>query len=112
MESLAGMNPTPAAESMPGTACERAEARGGAETIFLVEDEAFVRRVTAEVLASAGYRLAIAGSAPEAFGTYRRCCQPIDLLLADLVLPGRSGCELADGRQPFASLAPSTVYLT
>jgi len=36
------------------------------ETILLVEDEAFVRKVTAEVLESAGYRLVIAGDAREA----------------------------------------------
>jgi two-component system cell cycle sensor histidine kinase/response regulator CckA len=66
----------------------------GSETILLVEDEAFVRKVTAEVLASAGYKLVIAGSAAEAAAAYCRS-EAVDLLLADVVMPGRSGRELA-----------------
>jgi CheY-like chemotaxis protein len=96
IESLSGASPVLAANTMPGAAFERAETRGGAETILLVEDEPFVRQVTAEVLASAGYQLVIAGSADEALAGHRTSCQPIDLLLADVVLPGMSGCELAD----------------
>lgn len=67
----------------------------GAETILLVEDEAFVRKVTGEVLESAGYRLVIAASAGEALEVQRRCPKPVDLLLSDVVLPGKSGHELA-----------------
>jgi DNA-binding response OmpR family regulator len=45
----------------------------------------------------------IAGSATEALEACRTFRQPIDLLLADVVLPGKSGCELAD---EFESLCP------
>jgi CheY-like chemotaxis protein len=65
------------------------------ETILLVEDEAFVRQVTAEVLASAGYKLVIARSGAEALEAHRGCAQPVDLVLADVVMPGMSGLELA-----------------
>lgn len=68
--------------------------RYGPETILLVEDEAFVRKVIAEVLESAGYRLVIAGSAGEALA-YRGRLAPPDLLLADVIMPGMSGRELA-----------------
>jgi CheY-like chemotaxis protein len=68
---------------------------GGTETILLVEDEAFVRRVTAQVLESAGYRLVIAGNAAEALEAFRKPCGSFDLLLADVVMPGMSGRELA-----------------
>jgi len=64
-------------------------------TILLVEDEAFVRRVTAEVLKSAGYSTVIAASATEALEACRERCGQIDLLLTDVVMPGMSGRELA-----------------
>jgi CheY-like chemotaxis protein len=65
------------------------------ETILLVEDEAFVRKAAAEVLESAGYRLVIAGSAAEALELCRESCETVDLLLADVVMPGMGGPELA-----------------
>ena len=80
----------------------------GPETILLVEDEAFVRQAAAEALESAGYRLLIAGSAAEALEAYRNCFRPVDLLLADLVMPGMSGRELA---AEFEGLSPGTRIL-
>lgn len=80
----------------------------GSEAILLVEDEAFVRKVTAEVLASAGYTLVIAASAAEALEAYRRCAGTIDLLLADVVMPGMNGRELAT---KFESLLPHARVL-
>jgi CheY-like chemotaxis protein len=77
------------------------------DTILLVEDEAFVRRVTAEVLESAGYRLVIARDAGEALA-YRGRLTPPDLLLADVIMPGMTGRELA---VEFTSLCPSTRVL-
>jgi two-component system, cell cycle sensor histidine kinase and response regulator CckA len=79
----------------PETTNAEAGQWGGAETILLVEDEAFVREVTAEILESAGYRLMIARRASEALELYHKCSEPVDLLLADVVLPGMSGRELA-----------------
>jgi CheY-like chemotaxis protein len=67
----------------------------GRKTILLVEDEAFVRRVTAEVLDAAGYNLLIACDAGEAFEVVRGYSGNVDLLLADIVMPGMSGRELA-----------------
>jgi CheY-like chemotaxis protein len=42
----------------------------GGETILFVEDEAFVREVTCEVLRSAGYRVLPAKNASEAVRVY------------------------------------------
>jgi two-component system, cell cycle sensor histidine kinase and response regulator CckA len=81
---------------------------GGPETILLVEDESFVRNVTAEILESAGYRLMIAKSAPEASEACRGSSRPVDLLLADVVMPGMSGLELA---AQFESSYPRTRVL-
>ncbi len=83
-----------AAEAMTHAAFE-ATGWGNAEIILLVEDEAFVRNVTAEILELAGYRLVIAKSAAEALELYGKCSEPVDLLLADVVMPGMSGRELA-----------------
>jgi len=94
-------------ETTPGVACVEAGCWGGPETI-LVEDEGFVRRVTAEVLESAGYKLVIARSGAEALDAYRQLSKPVDLLLADVVMPGMSGCDLA---AEFESLCPRARVL-
>src|SRR5580700_4654476 len=86
---------TTIANTTIGSAFAKASEWSGPETILLVEDEAFVRAATAEVLESAGYRLVIAGSAAEALEAYRTCSLPVDLLLADIVMPGMNGRELA-----------------
>ena len=67
------------------------EPAAAAETILLVEDEAFVREVTCEVLRSAGYRVVVAQNATEALHAYDRCCGEVDLLLTDVILPGETG---------------------
>jgi CheY-like chemotaxis protein len=71
------------------------EPLAGAETILFVEDEAFVRDVTCEVLRSAGYRVLTARNAVEAAREYDRCCGEVTLLLTDVILPGETGRELA-----------------
>lgn len=68
---------------------------GARETILLVEDETFVRKATAEVLESAGYRVFLACNAAEALDRQSHGFESIDLLLADVVMPGLSGHELA-----------------
>jgi two-component system cell cycle sensor histidine kinase/response regulator CckA len=71
------------------------ETMAGAETILLVEDEAFVREVTCEVLRSAGYRVLTAKNAAEATGFFDVQCGEVELLLSDVVLPGETGRVLA-----------------
>jgi two-component system, cell cycle sensor histidine kinase and response regulator CckA len=66
-----------------------------ARTILLVEDEAFVREVTREVLRSAGYRVLTAKNAGEAMRIYEARGHEVELLLSDVVLPGESGRVLA-----------------
>ncbi len=64
-------------------------------TILLVEDEAFVREVAYEVLSRAGYRVLTAGNATEALQAFREHAGAVQLLLTDVVLPDRNGCDLA-----------------
>jgi len=70
------------------------ELSGGAKTILIVEDEAFVRNVTAEILRSAGYRVLTARSADEALVAYREYPGAVDLLLSHMILPGETGLAL------------------
>jgi CheY-like chemotaxis protein len=64
-------------------------------TILLVEDEAFVREVTCKILSSAGYRVLPAHNAAEALEFFRAHPNQVHLLLTDVVLPDRNGCDLA-----------------
>jgi CheY-like chemotaxis protein len=63
--------------------------------VLVVEDEGFVREVTAEILEAAGYQVLKARSAAEALTVFRQCRERLDLLVADVVLPGRNGRDLA-----------------
>jgi PAS domain S-box-containing protein len=63
--------------------------------ILLVEDEPLVRDVAQRVLERAGYTLKVAGSAEEAL-LHAPGLGDFDLLVTDVVMPGRSGRELAD----------------
>lgn len=67
----------------------------GDETILFVEDEAFVREVTCEVLRSAGYHVLSAKNALEAMQLFQARHGEVELLLTDVVLPGESGRTLA-----------------
>lgn len=67
----------------------------GSETILLVEDEAFVREVTVEVLKSAGYAVLIAKNAAEARILYDQFSSEVNLLLSDVILPDENGRTLA-----------------
>ncbi len=67
-----------------------------AATILLVEDENFVREVTAEVLRFAGYQVLKARTAVEAAAAFHACRENVQLLLTDVVLPGRNGRALAN----------------
>ena len=69
--------------------------RGGGETILLVEDEPEVRELAVRTLTSLGYRVIEAGDGPEALSRIDGS-RKIDLLLSDVILPGRlSGPDLA-----------------
>ncbi len=83
----------PAETAVPGTDGE--EARGGNETVLLVEDSDVVRCYTAEILQMGGYAVLEASSGEEALRVARERGRPIDLLVTDLVMPGVNGKEVA-----------------
>lgn len=67
----------------------------GHETILLVEDDDRVRQLLHEFLEQCGYAVKTARNAAEALRTARKPHTQIHLLLADLVMPGMGGAELA-----------------
>ena len=72
-------------------------------TVLLVDDEPWVRLLIRRMLAYLGYSLLEASTAAQAMELATRHEAEIDLLLTDVVLPNRSGFELAQRllrRQP------------
>jgi CheY-like chemotaxis protein len=67
----------------------------GTETVLVVEDNPEVLAIAREVLEHGGYRVLHAPNAAEALALVGRHPGPIHLLVADVVMPGLSGPELA-----------------
>jgi len=81
---------------------------GAGERILLVEDEPVLLRLAGRVLEGAGYRVTSTASAEEAEAALADAAKDLDLLVTDVVLPGRSGVELAE---TLLSARPDTPVL-
>jgi two-component system cell cycle sensor histidine kinase/response regulator CckA len=68
----------------------------GTETILLVEDDAGVQKLAADILESNGYHLLVASDPEEAAQVCDHYQKPIHLLLTDVVMPKSSGRQLAE----------------
>jgi PAS domain S-box-containing protein len=68
---------------------------GGSETILVAEDDGGVRRLAHDVLTSYGYSVLEARDGNEALAVARARDGMIHLLIADVVMPGLSGPDLA-----------------
>jgi two-component system cell cycle sensor histidine kinase/response regulator CckA len=77
-------------------------------TILLVEDEPFVREATCRILEGAGFKVLPVEDAQEAMEVYEHRGRAVDLLITDMVLPGKNGDEL--GRE-VRTLSPQIVVL-
>jgi CheY-like chemotaxis protein len=89
-----------AAAHLMGNVPAGREVAAGGETILLVDDEPTVRGFVKRALEHFGYRVLEAGGADEALALGEAYSGHIDLLLADVVLPGMNGPQVA------ARLAP------
>jgi CheY-like chemotaxis protein len=67
---------------------------GKGKRILLVEDEKWVRKSTAMVLTEHGYAVFEAANAENAIGLFYREKGRFDLVLSDVVMPGRNGLQL------------------
>jgi two-component system cell cycle sensor histidine kinase/response regulator CckA len=74
--------------------CDRSNENSGRRTILLVEDEPFVREATCSILERAGFKVLPAEDAQEAMEVYQQKERNVDLLMTDMVLPGKNGDEL------------------
>ncbi len=69
----------------------------GSATILVVEDEAAVREIACAILADLGYRVLDAADGEEALRVFGANAAAVDLLLTDVVLPGKvRGRELSE----------------
>lgn len=88
--------------------------RGRGERILLVEDEPGVRDFTLSALRQYGYQPYPADNCAAAEEIFATAQQPFDLLFTDVVLPDKTGLDLADSlrqRQPNLRLLFSSGYM-
>ena len=86
--------------------------RGGGETILVVEDDDGVRQYVAESLRDLNYQVLEARDAASALKLLE-ADKPFDLLLTDVILPGKNGRELAtevERRRPGVKIIFMTGY--
>jgi len=69
--------------------------RGGGETLLLVDDDDAVRTLAASILRRAGYTVLEASSGADAVDAASNHRETIDLLVADVVMPGMTSAGLA-----------------
>ncbi len=83
--------------------------RGNDECILLVDDEAPLRNLAAEMLASLGYQSASYATSEEAFAAFERQPDRFDAILSDEVMPNLSGTQLAARIQAIAPHIPVII---
>ena len=72
-----------------------ANERPGKVTVFIIEDEDSIRALLATFLQRARYEVLTARDASEARAVWSQNADAVGLLVADLILPGGNGFELA-----------------
>ncbi len=65
-------------------------------TVLVVDDDSRMRAAMCRVLEEAGYQALQAGYAEDALRTWAKSRDAIDLVITDIVMPGRSGKALAE----------------
>ncbi|HWI40398.1 MAG TPA: PAS domain S-box protein, partial [Verrucomicrobiae bacterium] len=84
------------------------EVHGGAETVLLVEDDPQIREYLGELLQGEGYRVLQAADGEQGTAMFRRNAEEVDILLLDVVMPGRNGRQVLEEAR---SVRPSVKAL-
>lgn len=79
--------------------CAWTNETNGQRRILLVEDEPFVRDATCSILQNAGFEVLPVEDAREAMKVYEECGRKVDLVMTDMILPGRTGQQLGQDVQ-------------
>jgi two-component system cell cycle sensor histidine kinase/response regulator CckA len=82
-------------EQDAGIQCLLPTRDAGTETLLLVEDEPYVRKIVCRALERSGHRVLLASSGEEALEVFAHFDGVVDLLVTDVVMPGMSGADLA-----------------
>ncbi|GAW68039.1 calcium-binding protein [Geoanaerobacter pelophilus] len=69
------------------------ELRGGDETILLVEDDAVIRDMVAELLEEFGYKVIKAVDGEDAVQKFQGAANEVQLVILDVIMPKRNGKE-------------------
>jgi len=80
----------------PVRAKETSAPRGGTETVFLVEDDDAVRRLSERMLKTAGYHVVAARNGHEALEILEQHEGVVHLLVTDMIMPEMRGPDLAE----------------
>jgi two-component system cell cycle sensor histidine kinase/response regulator CckA len=76
-------------------ACDAQPSVFGSGRVLVVEDEPGVRSALQRILEAGGYTVLAAANGKDGLELFARSEHPVDLLIADLVMPGMGGRELA-----------------
>jgi len=68
----------------------------GSETILIVDDEEIILEVGVKMLETLGYGVLVAMNGEEAISLFEEKNEDIDLVLLDMIMPGRGGGEVFD----------------
>ncbi|HEX3274685.1 MAG TPA: PAS domain S-box protein [Gemmatimonadales bacterium] len=96
------------AEAASEAGTDTSAPRASGETVLVVEDEPSVRQMTSRTLAELGYRVVEARDGAEALELLGRTDAKVGLMVADVVMPGIDGAELA---RQVASARPGMAVL-
>jgi len=97
----------------PDTRSAPEPGHAGALTVLIVDDETFLRRIAARMIADMGFRVLEAASGDQAQDILRAA--PVDILFSDIAMPGQiDGVQLAEwvsAHKPHVKIILATGYL-
>lgn len=83
-------------EVNPNNKFEAVPARGGDETVLIVEDDESILNLIRKVLEPMGYRVISSSNPRKALDLVRKSPCPIDLVITDVIMPDMNGKEMCD----------------